>query len=352
MVVYMTDKNTKEIINTVKAQLNGDREHDRRVIKQAMDDNNNNDNAQEIIGELSKMLTNYLTEDEIDRFDKALEKDLPEYALLKSVEEDLQNQRFEDAFNKLDDYVKNDSKRFINDEKVRYVVFNNEMEEKIFKDYCPVKKEVRPIPFDIPIFMLYYYYAYLLIEQNRLTEAEESLKTALEYNPISLQVLFELVDLYKRTGDWNSMNEYLQLAFRYSYTPDALARAYRDLGYYYVEQEKPDLSVALYIHSLKYEQTHQAYQELEYLKHIGQNIEITPQDAENLIKDNNIQLTANSFIVEQYKSMGDIYGEEDNLEQALEMYALAYMLDDSMENQMRYKITEAALNGGNVNINL
>jgi len=349
----MTDKNIKEIINTVKSQLNGDREHDREIIKQAMDDNQDRPDSQEIIHELSRMLTNYLTEDEIEQFDKALEKDLPEYSLLNSVEENITNQQFEKAFNKLDNYMTSDFKRFVNDENIEYHVFNNYIEEKLFEKYCTVKKEIRIIPFNLPIFMLYHYYGYFLVEQNRLDEAENSLKIALEYNPISLQVLFELIDLYKIKGDWNSMYEYLQLAFKYAYTPDALARAYRDLGYYYVEVGKPEISVGLYIHSLKFEQTEQAFQELEYLKHIGQNIDITPEDAKKLLHDNDIPLVANPFIVEHYRNSGDIFGEEENMEQALEMYALAYVLDDSLENQMRYKLAEAVVNGtGNVNITL
>ena len=65
-----------------------------------------------------------------------------------------------------------------------------------------------------------------------------------------------------------------------------------------------------------------------------------------MLEENNIPLTANPVIVSEYRQRGDRFSEEEDLEGALEMYTLAYILDDSLENQMRYKFVEAALNGG------
>lgn len=349
---FKSTVNSNEYIENVKSQLTGEKEHDRLIIKQAMDDYDANPFDEEVIHELSKMLTNCLTDEEIKEFNKALEKDMPEIPLLKSVEEDLNNQRFEEAFNKLDNYMNNE-RRFIPDEETEYHVFDNDIEEMLFEKYFKVEKQLAGIPFDVPIFMLYYYYAFLLVEQNRFDEAEEYFKKGLEYNPVSLQLIFELMDLCKKRSDWKNMNKYVQDAFKYAYTPDAMARIYRDLGYYYTEIGKLDISAALYIYSLKYEQTQQAYNELEYLKHMGQNIEITIDEAHQIVNDENIPLVANSFIVKEFRQRGDKFVEDEDLESAFEMYTLAYMLDDNMENQLRYKMIEAALNGEDqVNINL
>lgn len=342
----------EEVIKQVKSQFNSEREHDRKIIRQAMDEYQDSPNSREIIHELSRMLTNYLTQEEIDGFNRALEKSMPEIPLLDSVEEDLNNQRFEEAYKKLDKYM-NENRNYIPDEKVEYHVFGNDFEEKIFEKYFTVKRESRGIPFNVPIFMLYHYYAYFLVEQNRMDEAEKYLKIGLEYNPVSPQLLFELIDIYKKKGDWDNMNPYIESAFKYAYTPDAMARIYRDLGYYYVELQKLDVAAALYIYSLKYEQTEQAYAELEYIKNLGQDIEITIEEAQQTLKDNNIQLVANPFIVEEFRKRGDKFAENEDLENALEMYTMAYILDDSMENQMRYKMAQAALNGeDHVNITL
>jgi len=343
---------SKEYLEKVKSQLTGDKKHDKAIIRQAMDDYDANPFDQEVIHELSKMLTNCLTDEEIEGLNEAIGKSMPEIPLLETVEEDLNNQKFEEAFKKLDSYMK-ENRNYVPDESIEYHVFNNDFEEMLFEKYFTVEKELRGIPFNVPIFMLYHYYAFLLVEQNRFDEAEKYLKIGLEYNPVSLQLIFELIDLYKKTYDWNNMNKYIQDAFTYAYTPDAMARIYRDLGYYYVEINKPELAVALYIYSLKFEQTQQAFSELEYLQHMGQNIDITMEEARQKVNDEKIPLVANSFIVNEFRERGDKYTEDEDLESALEMYTIAYILDDSMENQMRYKMAEAAVNGeDHVNITL
>ena len=155
----------------------------------------------------------------------------------------------------------------------------------------------------------------------------------------------KLIDLYKRKGDWDNLNKYIKIAYNYAYTPDALAIIYRDLGYYYTEINKGEIAVALYYYSLKYDNNQVAHNELSYLEQLGQNIDITPQEAMKILEKENIPLVGNEFIVKEYRNCGDKYTESEDLENALHMYAMACALDDSIENQMRYKMTEAALNG-------
>ena len=77
------------------------------------------------------------------------------------------------------------------------------------------------------------------------------------------------------------------------------------------------------------------------------------KDAQKKVNDEKIQLTANPFIVKEFRERGDKLSEEKDFEGALRMYTSAYMLDDSMENQMRYKMAEATVNGeDHVNITL
>lgn len=391
-----------EVINNIRSQLSGNRQQDRKKILSNMDKYRKDENAQEIMRELTRMLVDYLSIEEIETFERVLQGNVPtqetkketknikkepkkepkkntkkdtktetkketkktipkkptqndniEKKLYENVMQDFNNQRYDNAFNKLDNYIKNNTKRFVDNPKYEYHVLNNDMEKALFDKYVKTKKEVRLIPADVPINDLYYLYAFLLVERNEFKEAEKYLKIALNYNPVSCSILFELVDIYKRMCDWKTMNKYLKLAFTYAYTPDTLARAYRDLGYYHTETGKLDIAVALYIHSLKFYNHDAAHQELAYLEYNGQNIEITMQEVQNRLQRNKIPLVANSVIVKEYRERGDKYTENEELQLAFEMYALAYALDDSLENQMRYKIAETALNGGgSVNITI
>lgn len=342
-----------EIINDIKSQFTGDDEHDRMIILDSIKKYAEDDNAHEVVHELSKMLYDYLTPEQKKGFEKALKKDIPELRLVDDVYDDLNNQRFEEAFQKLDEYMKNEPKKFVDDEKTEYHILTNDMEEFLFEKYIIPEKEVKFVPREYPLLDLNFLYAYLLVEREEFDLAEKYLKIALGYNPVSTQVIFELVDLYKRKADWKNMKEYIQMAFNYSYIPEDLAKAYRHFGFYYTENGNAELAVALYLYSLKYDNNELAHHELEYLNQLGQNINITPEEAQKLLRDNDIPLVANHDIVKEYRSRGDKFAEEEELEKSLQMYAFAYMLDDSIENQMRYKIAEAALNGGGpVNITL
>lgn len=350
-------KNNKDtfndIMDKIKSQFTGDKEHDRTVITRSMQEYGEGEYGQEVVHELSKMLFNYLTPEEIEGFKKALEKDMPEQALLNSVRDDINNQRFDEAFEKLDKYMKDDTRRFVNDENYEYHSFNNDMEAALFEEYYTPEKEVRMIPFNVEITDLYYAYAFILVEKNEMDEALKYYDIALKYNPVSPNIYFEKADIYKRLGQWDNMNKNLELAYKYAYMPQDMARYYRDLGFYHTENNKADVAVALYIHSLKYDDNESAYHELQYLEHMGQDINMTYEEAKKILAENNIPLVGHEFIVSKYREFGDNFAEKNNLEAALEMYTLAYILDDSMENQIRYKMAEAAVNGdGEVNITL
>lgn len=350
----MTNNNfPKQVIDNIRSQFTGDKKKDRQIILTSMDKYRDDTNSQEIIHELSRLLVDYLTPEEIEGFERAFKQDNPERVLYDDVMDDFNNQRIGDAFNKLDDYVRNAPKRFVDDENVEYHVVGNKMEAVLFEKYVECEREVRFLPPNVPLTDIYYLYSFLLVERNEFQAAEKYLKIALNYNPVSCSFLFELIDLYKRMFDWENMDRYLKLAFKYAYAPDLLARAYRDLGFYHIEKGNLDVAVALYIHSLKFDNHDAAHQELAYLEHNGQNVDYSVRKVQKILEDNDIPLVANSFIVKEYRGCGDSYAEEDNLEAALEMYALAYALDDSLENQMRYKMAEATLNGeGSVNITL
>lgn len=347
------NKSYDEIIEDIKSDLTGNKDKDKQILLINMQKYAEHEYGREITRELGRLFYDYLTPEEIEEFEKALQKEIPERELLNQVSDDLNNQRMDDAFNKLDNYMKNNPDRYVNDKINEYHIFSNEMEEVLFNEYVHTDKEVRILPPDIPLVDLYYIYAFLLVEKNRLNDAEKYLKIALDYNPVSTHLIFELVDIYKRKGEWSNVFKYIKLAYKYAYLPEDLSRVYRDYGFYYTETHKPDVAVALYIYSLKYHDYPAAYQELEYLKHIGQNTDISKDEVEKILKENDIPLVANPFIVKEYRECGDRYGENDELEHALEMYTIAYMLDDSIENQLRYKMAKATLDGKNdVNISL
>lgn len=263
-----------------------------------------------------------------------------EINLLNEVYSEINDNDIDAALEKLENYIENNGGNFEDDE---YHVFDNPMELELFNQYF--SKQIKPIPPEMPIKDIYYTYGFLLLEVNQLEKAQDALLKALKFNPVSPIIIFELMEVHKRLNDYDSFVKCLGDVFNFAYTPHDLARAYRYLGFFSIEIEKFDLAVSAYVYSLKFDNHESAYQELAFLKNSGHDIDIDFENVVKILQDNDIPLAANSFIVSKFRQWGDEFAEEESFEEALNMYGCAYSIDDSLENQMRYKMTESILNG-------
>lgn len=271
-----------------------------------------------------------------------------EQDLLNDVYADIENRDIGQALERIESYLEDNPNAFEDED---YHAFNNPLELEMFKHFF--SDDIKLIAPEIPIKDIYYTYGFLLLEANRLEDAKQSLLKALKFNPVSSAIIFELMEVYKRINDYDSYNRCLKDVFRFAYSPQDLARAYRYLGFFNIEIRNFELAAASYIYSLKYENSEAAYQELAFLKDSGQDIEIPFEDAVRILQDNNVSLVGDEFVVSKFRQWGDEFAEEEHFEEALNMYGCAYSLDDSLENQMRYKMAESILNGdGQVEINL
>ena len=263
-----------------------------------------------------------------------------EVNLLNDVYEDINNGDIDEALDKLENYLEDKGDKF---DDCEYCSLENPMEVELFNHYF--RREIKVLPDEMPLKEIYYTLGFLFLEFYRLEEAREALLRALEFNPVSAGTLFELMEVHKRLKDFDSFKTCLDDVFNFAYTPMDLARAYRYLGFYSVEVENYNLAVSAYIYSLKYESNDLAYQELAYIKDLGHKIDIDFDDVIEILRENDVPLTANSFIVSKFRQWGDEYAEKELFEDALNMYGFAYSIDDSIENQMRYRTVESILNG-------
>ena len=162
--------------------------------------------------------------------------------------------------------------------------FLNPLEEILFYQYIGLEKELAYIPFNEPLFDLYYIYGTLLLENDDFAKAEEYLLKALRINPVSSKTILSLADIYKsKTRTYNRFFLYNVDALKFAYKNEDIARAYRNFGFFYVEENQLDIAAVFYDFSLNFDFNRQAFRELEYLKSRGINTEIDRKDAENII---------------------------------------------------------------------
>ncbi|MBQ6349506.1 MAG: hypothetical protein IJI42_01090, partial [Methanobrevibacter sp.] len=127
---------------------------------------------------------------------------------------------------------------------------------------------------------------------------------------------------------------------RYSYYPQDLARCYRNLGYYYIEENKLDIAAALFKYSMNFELSIMAYNELHYIESKGQSINLSKEEVDELIESTNIQIGVNPFIITTLYELAEEYEQNKLYNQSLYFYELLNSItDDETVVQKIKKIT-------------
>ena len=211
--------------------------------------------------------------------------------------------------------------------KTEYHSFLNPLEEILFYHYIGLEEELAFIPFDEPLFDLYYIYGTLLLENDDFSKAEEYLLKALRINPVSSKTILSLADIYKsKTRTYNRFFLYNVDALKFAYKNEDIARAYRNFGFFYVEENQLDIAAAFYDFSLNFNFNKQALAELEYLKSRGISIEMNRKEAERIIESKNIQIGVNPFILDTLRFISADLENRKYYRGALYFYRILYDL--------------------------
>ena len=390
---------TKEIINQIKRNLSGNPDLDRDYLVSQLDYYKNHESAYEIIKEISGLIwqsLDFYHEENNDESNKTnvsrvLDEVIPliENRDKKTALEKLDNfmSHFEDKYENEEIHKESDFKsnrpiteiqymRYelnklsrspksynlnqkksnrvnwrkdvkinkmnkANDEEIsvqkEYHSFLNPLEEILFYQYIGLEKELAYISFNEPLFDLYYIYGTLLLENDDFAKAEEYLLKALRINPVSSKTILSLADIYKsKTRTYNRFFLYNVDALKFAYKNEDIARAYRNFGFFYVEENQLDIAAVFYDFSLNFDFNRQAFRELEYLKSRGINTEIDRKDAENIIESKKIQVGVNPFILDTLRIICADLENRKYYRGALYFYRILY--DLTKDNHILGKI--------------
>lgn len=135
-------------------------------------------------------------------------------------------------------------------EESKYMCFRNPFEHQLYLNIYVVNKKLERAPFDLPKMMLLH--AYILVEMRKPAEAAEVLNQAIRYNPVNVDVYFELAECYKVLCEPGKLLSSIKEALLIASTPYALSRCYANLGYYCIEKKDYDSAVCFYYESLIY----------------------------------------------------------------------------------------------------
>lgn len=260
------NKEYEAIMQEITAGLSGDKKKDFEYLQSKMEEFKNHKYGQEIIRACGRLIYTLLPEDAAEELGKMLGKhDLGIEQTLEEVRFNQYKKNFDKAIELIEPLVKKieDIGFFKDDAVSEYHCFDNYFEEILYSYYNKPEKELREAQF--PLATVYTQYGSSLIDVERWDDARKALKEALHWNPASAEIIFEYSETYKHAGE---LDEYFKLvleSFKYCYVPKTLARAYRNLGWYFIEKELYEDAMVAYIMSVQYEQSPNVQGELYYI---------------------------------------------------------------------------------------
>jgi tetratricopeptide (TPR) repeat protein len=214
-----------------------------------------------------------------------------------------------------------------NDNESECFYFENQLEEILYRELYKPTKDIRMVPGDCA--GIYFLYGIVLVEQNRLEEAESALRKSSRWNPVMVEPLFELGEIYKQRQQYQEYLEITNQCLERAYRSEDIARCYRNLGYYYIYQGNYDLAIALYCFSTEFsEENEKAESELLYIaQKIDQDV-IPPslERLQELFAENGIQLGANTLVLQTAMNLGNQAVDANDYETARYFYTIFYDL--------------------------
>ena len=334
----------EEIIKEIRSNLGSNKDLNRQYLSSQIEVYKDHPYNKEIIKEISRMMWDCLSEDEKQDFIEISQKENPIMDILNDIYFDIENGNYETPLKKLDEFMATFPGMFEDDKVSEYHFFTNPLEELIFRKYIGAKKEVRYIPDNQPLLDLYYVYGFLLLEDKQYEKAEEYLKKAIRINPVSARIILELTEIYKvHTYTFNEYVIRTSDALKYAYYPQDIARCYRNLGYYYVEENQLETALALYLYSMEYEASPLAYAEIKFIQSKAENLELTLNECIEIIKGKNIQIGTNPFILNGLDELIEEYEKNELYNQLLYFLELKFNLKSDEETLAKINDIRAKL---------
>lgn len=324
----------KEIMDEIINNLTGDKQKDLAYLEQQCEKYKDSEYGLEIARACGREIANLLEDDEMDEIINVFKnRELDIHSVLEEVRFNQYKKNYDKALELIEQVIQkvetlyNDG-LYKEDKVSKFFCFDEVMEEILYKFHKKPKKEVRGC--DIPYAKIYMQYGSLLIDKERWEEAQEVLLKALEWNPCSSHIIFELCETYKHFGQLEKFYETVIDTFKYCFTETDLARCYRYLGWYFVEKELYDEAICVYILSFQYEKNQSVQSELFYISQsTGKDI-VKPEidDIKKLAEKYNFPVGADEDLLGLVMYLGKQSLKEEVIPAAKYYFGILYRLTE------------------------
>lgn len=253
------------IIGHIREGMSGDPQKDMIWLHECSEKYKNDEDAREILGEIAAMMYGLLPQEDKnalnERFEEMQKDTRVKYESVKAMVKagDLLAAR-----DLMDTVLQSAEGAYEESEQAVYLSFNHISEYYIYRYYFQPEKEIRGT--DIPYNEYYRTQGVILTCMGAYEEAKKALNTALSWNPVDLDTLLAMGEVYKHTEELEEFLEIARKFYPYACTRATMARYYRNLAYYYLRKYQPELAGALLMYSNIYFHTDHAVEEIRYIE--------------------------------------------------------------------------------------
>ena len=290
-----------EIMTKITSGLKNEGKEDLKYLMEQMNEYKDHEYSKEIHRAIGRIMYEICPDDMKNVFDKELNN--YNFGIEKTLEEVdflMYKGDFDKALQIMESLINNIEERnwYQDDEKSEYRCFNNILEKILYNEIFNPTKDVRQIPENYTD--AYLKYGVILFELENYKKSKEVLEKANKYNPINVRILFELSEIYKMNKNWEEYIKINNKCLEYSYSSKDIARCYRNIGFYYIEQNDFETATGLFYLSLDFDQESKVAQsELLYIfEKTGKKLKQPKfEEIEKLLENKKIQMGANHLVI-------------------------------------------------------
>lgn len=329
------NKDFDQLMHEITSGLTGDNKTDLAYLQEKCEAYKNHELGKEIIRACARMMYDMIPDDKKAELDKLIGNDAAgTNSILEEVRFNIYKKNYDKALSIMEPLVNkfDEAQPFQDDQVSEYRIFDETFEEILYGFLYRPEKDIRHAP--VPLTEVYLLYGSLLVELNRISDAQEALKKALHWNPVSFKITSEYMETFKMTGDLDSFFKLTVDAFKIAFRPPHVARCYRNLGYYFVEKELYSEAIACYLLSLQFEkESRQVQSELYYInsKTGGKIKQPSMTEVRQYAEKYGFPLGADDDILGLSFSYGKYFYQEKKTEAAKYFFGITYDLTDDDE---------------------
>lgn len=333
--------NFEEVMQEITSGLTGDKEKDFKYLSEKAEEYKNSEYNTEIERAIGRMIFDLIPEEDRKKLEQMVNNENIKWeAILEEAKFNYQQKDFVKAEKILKDHLNRieEINMFHEDSVSMYFCFNNVVEELLWKYLNNIEKDIRRAT--EPLHEFYLWYGMTLIELKRIDEARDALQKSIKWNPMYAYARFEYAETFKLTNEMDRFLELTKEAINYLYQDDQIARAYRNIAFYYSEKKEWEVANACINYSLNFDnQNKSAMAELYFISQ-GAGKTLDKPNGDELVEifnNNNIPIAPTDDIVGIGYALGNAFDENNNPQLALVFFELCHNFtgDDELNNKIK-----------------